>query len=117
MANEIAASLSIKYAKGKESAGLSSSFFATQVGDKYEGGVQSIGTSEEALAKGDVGTPGYVFVRNMDAVNFVQLGATTGVYSVKIAAGQAALIPWNGAAILAKADTAAVEVEYLIIEA
>jgi hypothetical protein len=90
---------------------------ATQSGSKYESGVQSIGTTEETLSQNDVGTIGYLGINNLDATNYVELGATTGVYSAKLAAGCGALIPWDGATVYAKAHTGACLVEYLIIEA
>ncbi len=117
MANEITVSSTLKYSKNKASASLATSYFANQTGDKYQGGVQSIATTEESLDKGDVGTIGFLAVRNMDATNFVSFGHTTGVYDVKVLAGQGGVIPWNGTSVFAKADTASVEVEYLIIEA
>lgn len=90
---------------------------ATQAGSKYESGVQVIGTSEEQLSKNDVGTVGYLGINNLDATNYVELGATTGVYTAKLAAGCGALIPWDGSTVYAKANTSSVNVEYLMIEA
>jgi hypothetical protein len=117
LANEITVSATLKYAKAKVSVSQGTTFVASQTGDKYEAGIQAIGTTEEALAKGDVGTIGYLAVRNMDLTNFVQLGVTTGVYTVKLKPGEGAVVPWNASTALIKADTAQVEVEYLMIEA
>jgi hypothetical protein len=117
MANEITVSASLHYSKNKASAQLSTSYSATQTGDKYESGVQIIGTTEESLAKNDVGTIGFLAVRNLDTTNFVSFGHTTGVYDVKVLPGMGAVIPWNGTSVFAKADTANCEVEYLLIEA
>jgi hypothetical protein len=117
LAKEITITSTLKYSKNGANASVGTTFTADQTGDKYESGVQSIGTTEEALVKGDVGIVGYVAVRNLDATNFVQLGATAGVYSIKLLPGKGAVLPWDGTTVLAKADTAAVEVEYLIVEA
>jgi hypothetical protein len=116
MANEISATAVLRYAKNKSAASLSLNFTADQTGSKYEGGIQSIGTSEETLQKNDVGTIGYLAVRNNDEDNFVQLGAAAGEYSLKLKPLCGALVPWNGTAVYAKADTAACLVEYLILE-
>lgn len=37
--------------------------------------IVTVGTSEEDLATGDVGTLGYLFLRNLDDTNYVQWGA------------------------------------------
>lgn len=117
MANEISITATLRYAKDKASASQAISYLADQTGDKYSAGIQSIGTTEEALQKNDVGTIGYLAIRNMDTVNYVDIGATTGVYSLRLQAGKGALVAWNGTSVLCKANTAACEVEYLIIEA
>ena len=116
MANEVTVSATLKYAKAKVSNSLSTSYSATQTGDKYEAGVQIIGTTEEQLAKNDIGTIGFVAVRNMDATNYVQLGAATGAYSVKLLAGEGCVLPFRAANVFILANTAPVEVEYLLVE-
>lgn len=116
MANEITISASIRYSKAKASAGLATTYNADQTGDKYEAGVQTVGTSEENLVKGDVGTIGWVALRNMDATNFVEFGAATGELPVKLLAGKGTVIPWNATVCIAKANTGACLVEYLLIE-
>jgi hypothetical protein len=118
MANEIAISQSIRYSKNQTSASQSTSFSVSQAGDKYQAGVQSVGTVEEQLDKGDIGTIGYLSFKNIDATNYVQIGVTTGVYSIKCLPGAGGMIPWNSStAPFVKANTAAVEVDYLMIEA
>ena len=116
MANEISVSLSLRYSNSPTSASLAASFLADQVGSKYESGIQTVGTAEENLAKNDVGTIGYIAVRNTDPDNYVELASSTGVYSVKLRAGESCFIPWEGAQVIAKANTAACDVEYMIIE-
>src|SRR5947207_780380 len=113
---DITVSMTLRYAKNKASASLSGGFGASQAGDKYEAGVQSIGTTEESLQKGDVGTIGWLAIRNMDATNYVEFGSTTGVYSITLLPGEAVCTRWNHTGVFSKANTAAVEVEYLAIE-
>lgn len=118
MSNEIQINATLRYSKTPASATLSTSFFADQAGDKYQAGVQIVGTTEEALDKGDIGTIGYIAFRNLDDTNYFEMGKTTGVYSINCKAGKGGVIPWNNSiAPLVKANTANVEVEYLMIEA
>lgn len=116
MANEITISSTLRYSKSPTSASLTASSQFSQVGTKFESGIQTIGTTEEALQKGDVGTIGYVAIRNTDATNYVEVGSTTGVYSIKLLPGKGCVVPWNASTVLIKANTAACDVEYLIIE-
>ncbi len=117
MANEVNISATLRYAKSPASASLSTSYSADQTGTKYSAGVQIIGVTEESLDKNDVGTIGYLAVRNMDATNYVRLGATTTVYTIKLLPGKGCVVPWNGSTTFIIANAAPVEVEYLMIEA
>jgi hypothetical protein len=118
MANEISVSQTLRYSKSGVSASQATSFSADQSGDKYQAGVQIVGATEESLDKGDIGTIGYIAFKNLDTTNFFQMGITTGVYSIKCLAGKGGVVPWNSStAPLVKANTAPVEVEYLMIEA
>jgi|SRR2546428_930067 len=117
MANEITLSGSLSYSKNKAKASLSGTQTADVTGDHYMQGVQDVGTVEESISKGDIGTIGFCAFRNADSTNFVQVGAASGSYSLKLKPGEfAGPIRWNGTAVYAKADTAAVELEYLLVE-
>lgn len=97
---------------------------AIQVTQSTLGGVssvQTIGTSEEALALGDVSTEGYAFFQNLDATNFVTIGSYTGgtTYNpvVKLKAGEFALLRLDSSqTFYAKADTASVKLWFEILE-
>lgn len=80
---------------------------------------QEIGTSAEAIVLGEVGTPGMCLLHNSDDTNFVEIGHDNGGFEtdIKMLAGEWALFRMNNAAPQAKADTAAVVLEYFIIEA
>lgn len=83
------------------------------------GGVQTIGTSAEAIAMGDVSTAGYAYFINLDATNFVEIGALDGssnlIVFLKLLPGQAAgPLPLGTNAPNAKADTGSVRLEYYI---
>jgi len=76
--------------------------------------VQSIGTSEEALVLGDVVTPGFIFVENLDVTNYVEIGLT-GSYTVKLKAREWAIFRLAGAPY-ALANTADVIIKYTIYD-
>ncbi len=76
----------------------------------------SVGTGDESLALGDVATPGWLFVWNHDATNYITMGSDGSVYPIKLKAGEWGLFRWNGAAIHAKANTAACKLEYFLID-
>lgn len=119
MANEITITSTLKYAKNKAAASLTGSVTVNQTGDKYEAGVQIIGTAEESISKNDIGTIGYCMFRNMDASNYVTIGAVSGPtnHTLTVKAGEVAgPLRWTGTGIFAKADTAPVNLEYLLIE-
>jgi len=117
MANEVTISATLRYALNRAAASLSTSYSANQTGDKFQSGVQDVGTSEEVLDKNDVGTIGYLGIRNADDTNFIQVGAIAANYSIKLLAGEGAVMPWKAANVYVKANTASCDVEYLMIEA
>lgn len=80
-------------------------------------GVQEIGTSEESLATGDLTTYGWLFLRNLDTTNYVQVGFSTGVYGIRLEAGEPALFRTEPAAtVYLLANTAACNVQYRWLE-
>ena len=122
MANEITYSATITVRKGELSKTLNfsdvSSLSASPV--YCAGGVQNVGTTEEAVAVGDVASAGFAYFKNVDATNYVQLGAMNGgtfVPFVKLTAGQACVLPLGTSAPYAKANTAAVALDYFIFSA
>ena len=88
----------------------------TVSGNQFMDNVQAVGTSEEAILLGDVGTGGYWFVQNMDATNFVELRSGTGATDfIKLLAGEWAIFRTSAdaAAPFAIADTASCNVRFL----
>lgn len=80
----------------------------------------NVGTTEEAMDLGDISSLGAICVRNRDGTNFVQVRASTGGTAiVKALAGEC--WAWRcGSGVTAPfiiADTAACQVEYLIVSA
>ena len=81
--------------------------------------VVNVGTSEEDIVTTEIGTLGWCFLRNLDSTNYVQYGPKDTTMKVfgRIEAGEVAgfrLEP--GITIRAKANTAAVELDVLILE-
>lgn len=66
-----------------------------------------------------VGNAGYLYIKNMDATNYVDIGFATGVYPHRYKAGQVGLFPITPAqsSIFLLANTATCEVEITLHEA
>lgn len=119
MASEIKVTASLGFIKGGAGDGISVPDLAvTLSGTKFLHGRQSIGTAEEALILGEVAAGGWLILVNRDATNFVAVKAASGATPLaKMKAGEPALFrlhPSATAPYLA-ADTAACEVEYLLL--
>ena len=117
MANELSLIVNLSFNKGGAKVTKQASKQVTVTGDAFTHGVQAIGTSEEAVAQGaDLATPGYMLIINLDDTNYVEIGSTTGVYDIKLKAGEFALYRHNSATVYAKANTDTCNVEYCLIE-
>lgn len=118
MANEISVNVGVQLSNGALNDAASIQFREDQVAAQLAGGTQTIGTSHEAIALGDVSTPGPSLLVNLDSTNFVEIGiddSSVFVPMVKIAPGQAALIqPADSVTLYAQADTAPVVIRRLI---
>ena len=122
MADEIRTNLSLTVAK--DSLQLAKSYNATGdlTGTRYSAGAQNIGyAAHEAIAiSGDIATAGWAYFRNLDATNFVQIGVDVSaafVPLIKLLPGEACVLRLATTAVYAKADTAACDTEYVIVEA
>lgn len=120
MAQEITATSSMFFAKGSiASNGLQKSGLRFDVtGAQYIRKTQSIGTAAEAILLGDVGTPGWCMIQNNDATNYVEIFAQVAdsVPLVKLKPGEFFCGRLGCTAPAAKANTAAVVIEYIIVE-
>ena len=117
MANEITATVSVAFAKGNiPSQTFPASFSVTVSGSNYMRTVQTVGTSAEAMTLGDVATPGVAIIHNLDGTNFVTVAANnTDAPAVKIKAGETWPFRISGTTPFLQADTAPVQVEFLVI--
>jgi hypothetical protein len=76
--------------------------------------LQTIGISEEALIKGEVGTAGWIAIKNLDDTNFVEVG-TTGKLAAKLKPGEYSAFRLSGDPY-AQANVANVDIEYILVE-
>jgi hypothetical protein len=122
MASELTVTAGLKFAKGTGDAAMSLSKSFSDVvdvsGTEYYENIQSVGTSNEALLASDVGTQGYVLLRNLDTTNFVTVSTDSSAHAnpvVKLEAGEVAVFRAN-AALYLKADTGTCRVLCVVIE-
>lgn len=116
MASELQVQGLIAFAKS--GASISRTFPSTYFDVSVTAGVQnviSVGTSDESLALGDISTIGWIYLKNMDSTNYISVGSDGTLYPIKLKAGEFCLCRWNAAAIHAKANTGACNMEYILI--
>ena len=117
MANEIktSVSLSVQTAKGAK-LNRSENKSIDMTGESILQTTQLVGTTNEALdmTNAELGTPGYVFIRNMDTTNFVSIGLSSQ-YTIKLKAGEFCLFR-AAAGLYADFDTAAGYLEIIVFE-
>lgn len=80
---------------------------------------QSIGTTAELLGKGEIGTVGYLVLKNLDATNYIELdnaSFTIDAGPVRVKPGGVFIGQLRGTTIYACAKTASCIVKYLLIE-
>lgn len=124
MADEITLSIALDFIKGvRKTNTLGMGVTALEIdvaGTDFIGPkTQTIGTTAEAIDVGDIGTTGYFVVKNLDATNYVDFSRatfTSGGGTVRLKAGDAAVFRFASNTPYALADTAAVEIVYLMIE-
>ncbi len=117
MASELNASASLSVLKNSATANAQGSGAFDVAGTYYIKSTVSIGTGDETLDIGDVATVGMVFLKNLDATNYIQFGQNGTDYAIKLLPGEFALFRWTSNAIHAKAHTGACLLEFLIVEA
>ncbi len=120
MSNELSIIASMAFIKGSYSQSFvpAGPFSVTVTGTKYVKNVQNIGITIEALSVGDMTVPSFMLAINRDTTNYVELYAqiTDTVPFAKLKAGEPCLVRLGCVAPAAKANTAPINLEYLIIE-
>ena len=121
MANEFTISVGLTLVNGSLRAQfpqLSRQYTQTTSGMSDQ--VLSIGTSEEDVSFGDVATPGFVVLHNLDSTNYVEYGQSDGgtmKKTGKLAAGDVHLIRLAGSVTLRmQANTATCKVRVMGFE-
>lgn len=120
MANELSVTSGWSYSKsGRVRSKASTTPRYDVAGNGVIDQVQTIGfATHEALALGDVTTFGFASFKNLDGTNFVEIGIDDGGTFhpfIKLLAGESATV-FLTEAPYAKADTAAVDLDYIIVE-
>lgn len=122
MASEITVQVSLKATKTNLVVPKfgGTAFQPTMTGTNVTAGCQAIGfAAHETIPVTDVGTPGWAYFKNTDATNFVQIGtdvAAAFVPFVKLLANEECVLRLGTTAPYAKADTASVDLQYVILE-
>jgi hypothetical protein len=121
MANELSITASMTFAKGPTTARMGrGGVLASVTGTKVADLIQEIGTAAEALMLGDISTPGYVLIENLDATNFVSIRAGSGGTNLIDIPPNTTAGPFklsSASSPHAIADTAPVKIRYLLVEA
>ena len=120
MANEIAFSGSLRVLPsiGRTREALVSGFRADMAGSRVVDDTQLIGTSAEAIQMGEITSPGWCYIKNLDVTNYVTIrNGSTGADVIKLLAGESAYFRWPSTAVpYAIANTASCYIEYIIAE-
>lgn len=102
---------------------LSISFDSAAASSRFgSGGVLDVGTSVEQVTQGDTTDGGVFFFRNIDETNYVEIGITSDDTSggtfypfLKLRAGEYSIGRLSNATIFAKANTAAVNLQFRML--
>lgn len=123
MADEITITNSASLSNGtyKDQLTFGGTFRIDQSSAGSAGGIRAIGTSAENLTMTDISTPGILYVKNLDATNFVEIGVdNTGfVAMAKLEPGDppAQFRVADSTTIQLKADTASCNIQFWVMEA
>jgi len=120
MANEITVNLSsISYTKGNVVINITPTpspavLSATGLHSVHD--TLSLSTSDTTLSKGNIGTMGWIYLKNLDNTNNIQISDDGTVYAMMLKPGEYSWVRWNAAAIHAKATAGTPQLEYAIFE-
>lgn len=123
MSDEITVSASLRLTNGDlKDSRTGSNIKVTQTTQASLGGIQVIGTAEEAVTVGDLATPRWAYFRNLDATNYVEIGIVpelTFYPVIKLLAGDPPVLLKiaDSVTLYARANTAAVKIDKLILDA
>lgn len=113
MANEISTNINVTVTVNGQIATGTVSGLADASNNAFIGNEQIIGTAAETILLGDIGaTPVFIFIRNMDTTNYVEVDAvnTFTSFPQKIFPGKGVYLYPETGTIYIKANTASVRV-------
>ena len=119
MANELSMSMRMKLDNGFLTVDKRinlGDFLVTQTTQALVSNVQAVGTAAEALVLGEITTPGWAYFENLDATNFVEIGGGSFTAFVKLKPLEKCMFRIGIAAPQAKADTAGINLFYIILD-
>jgi hypothetical protein len=118
MANELTINLpTMTYVKAPFNEMLTPGIQATSVtGKQVAHGSIGLTTGDTTLNKGNIGTYGYVYFKNQDATNNIQIGSDGTLFPLLLKPTEFAVVRWNAAAIHAKASVGTPILEYWAVE-
>jgi len=119
MASELTINFSLSYAKGESKINVPSKSMLVDVASQVRAAnTQIIGTTHEALQMLDISSAGSAYFLNTDATNYVDIGVevSSAFYGlIRLMPGQFAYCPCLATnSPYAKANTAAINLEYII---
>lgn len=125
MANELSLTIVMEYLKGSRSLSTIGKGFAgilrDVTGTDFNWRSQIIGSSAELLGLGEIGTPGYIAIKNIEGTNtsnYVEIrDGSGGADVVKLLNGDIALFRLATSTPYAISDGNSCEVIYAVIEA
>lgn len=117
MAN-LNASIAFSVVENGVTTSTSASLAVTQATNAVFENNQTATTTTAAISLGGISTPGYMFVKNLDATNFVQIGLVTAVTSgnamFKLLPGEFCFFPTRETTIYVLADTASCVIKTIV---
>jgi hypothetical protein len=120
MANELAVNLpSISFTKSTITVNVTPSpnpLLVTVNGVHSVHDQLAMSTSDASITKGNIGTIGYIYVKNLDATNTIQIGSDGTTYHIILKPGEYGVFRWNAAAFHAKCTAGTPSLEYMFLE-
>jgi hypothetical protein len=117
MADEL--TLSVNFSCSMDGATISDRYSDTidVAASPQVGGVQTIGTSWEAIIMGEVTSPGYFAYKNLDTTNYIEFSADSGGANplIKAKATDFGCFRLTGTTLYARANTAACKLKYNLL--
>jgi hypothetical protein len=118
MANELTINLpTMTYVKAPFNEAIAPGILAVSInGKQISHGSIGLTTGDTTLIKGNITTYGYVYFKNQDATNNIQIGSDGTLFPLMLKPGEFGVVRWNAAAIHAKATVGTPILEYWAVE-